>query len=188
MNNDHKDSLKLIGLHLLVFSISSSLFVASFRTPLFGNIQVLFYRGIALIALMSCLLVIGLLALKKTGFGSILMFRDIVLSVVAFSCIMMVFFTHIPVTIERSVSIFMLGYMNAHQGQILTKRDLRDAFVGSYVDGDDAMQKRLDEQVVSGNITRKGDGYALTPEGVRVVAIFSDIADVFGVDPKLIRQ
>ncbi len=184
----NKDGLKLFALHAAAFVIAAALFVLSFRTPVFGGIGVLFYRGIALIILISILLAGGMLLLKKKSrFAALLTYRDVILSVTLFSCIATVFFTLVPVTLERSISIFMLGTMKEHADETFSARQMQDVFIDGYVNRNGAMQKRLDEQVISGNVAPVDGGYRITPAGMRLVRILEAVARAFNVNMRLLK-
>ena len=100
----------------------------------------------------------------------------------------MMFFTLVPVTIERSVSVYMLGYLNNNSQHTLTSDKISNEFINQYVKSDKAMQKRLNEQIYSGNVVAKNGGYVITDRGKSLVNIFLMIAKVFNVNTKIIKQ
>jgi len=113
--------------------------------------------------------------------------RDVLLIFCAFCCIHVVVFTHIPVTADRSISVFMLGYM-AQEDIEYTKADLEDVFIEKYVYQYGAFDKRLDEQVYTGTIEKTSSGgYILTGSGKRIIAIYNKVADWFDIEKKLIN-
>ena len=103
--------------------------------------------------------------------------------VIASLCFNLIFFTFIPFNLERSISVFMLSYMD-EQDRPLPRAAVRDAFVRLYVDRYGAIDRRLDEQVVSHDVILTPDGYMLTAQGKRMVGLFRTFADIFGVAPK----
>jgi len=186
----YRHGMKLFLLHLTAFAFGSTLFVALFHTPLFQSIDVFFYRGIALLVL-SCALVGGaLVVLKATKLLQKLkisiIIQDILLSVALVGCVNMVFFTHLPVTAERSISVFVLGYMAQNPTRVFTEEEIRDIFIERYVDDFGAFDKRFHEQVVTGTVEQSGDGYAISPAGVSLMRVYDRIADLYGVDKQLI--
>ena len=185
-----KHGMALLLFHLAAFAFGSALFAALFHTPLFKGIDVYFYRGIALLAL-ACAIVGGLVMamMKFRLLGKLkidLIFRDALLSVVLVGCVNMVFFTHLPVTAERSISVFVLGYMAQDPGRVYTEEDIRDIFIERYVDEYGAFQKRFHEQVVTGTVEPSGDGYVISPAGISLMRIYETIADWYGVDKALV--
>ena len=56
------------------------------------------------------------------------------------------FFTHLPVTADRSISVFMLGYLADHKGESFTEEQIESIFIKRYVQDYGAFEKRLHEQ------------------------------------------
>ena len=106
---------------------------------------------------------------------------------VIFCCVNMVIFTLIPVTVERSVSVFMLSYMDENSDQKFTKDDIGEVFTAKYVNDYGAFDKRFDEQLVTGTIVDNGDGtYTITDQGRFIVTMFRGVAKVFNTDQRLV--
>ena len=181
-----KDFLKLAGVYAAIFVIVTVLYVVMFGTPIFGGMDVFFYRGIALLLLAGA--IAGGLgwAAKRFLLPKTMVWRDIVLIVVAFVCVHMVFFTHVPVTGERAVSVFVLGTMAQEPDRIFTEEDIERIFIETYVGEYRAFEKRFHEQVVTGTIRAEGDGYIITDRGRNLIGIYDFIADCFHIDKKLI--
>ena len=121
---------------------------------------------------------------KFWGFVTI---RDIIMMFVIFCCVNMVFLTLIPVTVERSVSVFMLSYMEENSDQTFTEESVGEVFTTKYVEDYGAFEKRFHEQVETGTIVENPDGtYSITDSGRFVVKMFRTIADWFGTDQRLV--
>ena len=112
--------------------------------------------------------------------------RDLLLIFTVFCCVNMVIFTHLPVTAERSISVFVLGSMAQEPEKVFTEGDMEELFINRYVRDYQAFEKRFHEQVVTGTIRPEGDGYVLTARGAALVRFYEWIADCFGIDKKLI--
>ena len=181
-----KDILKLTIMHIIFFITGTILFVISFRTPLYGNINVLFYRGIILLLTVSLALAAALVFYKRTRHGRLLSYRDIVMCVTVLISFNILFFTHVPITADRSVTVFILGHMSKHTDTVISKEDMTSFFVKRYVNDYSAMERRFDEQVVSGNVTQEGNGYKLTKRGKLLIKFYDLVADIFGIDKKFI--
>jgi hypothetical protein len=97
------------------------------------------------------------------------------------------FFVLIPVNLDRSISVFLLAWMEDHRGAPQTKADLRQAFQQIYVEADGAIDRRIVEQLVSGNIAPSGGGYALTERGSRFVAVAREIGLLFSTDQRFLH-
>ena len=99
----------------------------------------------------------------------------------------MVFFTLIPVTVERSVSVFMLSYMDNYSDHY-TQDQIAEIFVDKYVNEYGAFEKRFDEQLTTGSIEQNADGtYSITDKGRFIVKMFRLISDVFDTDKRLVE-
>ena len=100
----------------------------------------------------------------------------------------MVFFTLIPVTVERSVSVFMLSYMDTYSDRTYTQDQVAEIFVDKYVNEYGAFEKRFDEQLTTGTIVQNPDGtYSITDKGRFIVKLFRLISDVFDTDERLVE-
>lgn len=178
-----KNVLRLICLHTVFFTLGTILFVFLFHTPFF-NTTIFFYRGIIFLFIATFIMSIAELYFRKTAFGSLFTFHDIILSVCLLFCLHLVFFTHVPVTADRSVSIFLLSYMNNHPENSFTKEEMKYIFMNRYVEEHDNIGKRYDEQIASGNIMRVENEYRLTNQGKSIMKFYQIIADLFLIDTK----
>jgi hypothetical protein len=175
-----------ILLHVVFFIFGTVLFISFFHTSLFKEISILFYRGIIFLVTACFLMLLLMLFYKKISYGRMFTYRDIILSVVLIFCLNLVFFTHLPVTADRSISVFILGYMNKYSNKTLTPNEISTLLIKKYVYGYGAVNKRLNEQVLSGDISLKGNEYQITKQGKFLMRLYSVIADVFSINKKLI--
>lgn len=145
--------------------------------------EILFYKGMLIICL-------------ATGLTWMLMYRILgralighinAIASMAFALIA-VFFVLIPVSLDRSVSVFLLGYMNTEHLETYSKNDLSNAFDEIYMNKYGAIDRRVNEQLASGNIMEISQGqYAITPQGKKFIKTSIWIADIFGVDKKFLE-
>ncbi len=181
-----KDFFKLLMVYILLFLAGVVLYVLGLRSGAFDGIPVFFYRGIAAIIAAGIIISFIMIVLRSVRMKKIITIRDILLLFCLFCCINIVIFTHLPVTADRSVSVFMLGYMD-NKGSDCTKQELEDVFVQKYVREYKAFDKRLAEQLYTGTIEVTADGsYILTEPGRRIIDIYETVADLFKIDKKLI--
>ena len=177
--------IALIGLYLLIYLACTALFIGLFHTGILKNMEVLMYRGIAFILITGVIagVIMGIVR-KFWGFITV---RDIIMMFVIFCCVNTVFLTLIPVIVERSVSVFMLSYMDENSGQTFTEESVGEVFTAKYVEDYGAFEKRFDEQVVTGTIEQNPDGtYSITERGKFVVKMFRMIAEWFDTDRRLV--
>ena len=180
-----KDVIKLIGLYILIFIVCSVLFVALFHTPLLAGMQVLMYRGLAFIIITGCLAAVIMGVVRH--FWKEITIRDIIMMFVIFCCINTVLFVLVPVTVERSVSVFMLSYMEENSDQTFTQESVGEVFTSKYVTDYGAFEKRFNEQVETGTIKQNPDGsYSITESGKFIVKAFRTVAEWFDTDRRLV--
>lgn len=187
---DRKIKIVIIKIlvYVCVYIICSAIFVALFHTGLFSEMKVLMYRGIFLLLLSGIIAIILMVSVVKICKKLCLDGRDVLLMFCGFCCVNMVFFTLIPVTVERSVSVFMLSYMEESDEEIFSENEIRDAFIALYVDEYGAFQKRFEEQIVSGNIVYDSNenGFTITSAGRKMVSLFRITASLFDTDKRLV--
>jgi hypothetical protein len=156
-----------------------------------SSIHILFYRGISLlvVAMLMQIVILGLgfgwIRKRWTGFplsaGYVL---PLALSSIALN---LTFFVLVPVNLDRSMSVFLLSWMEDHRGTPQTKADLQQAFQQIYVEADGAIDRRISEQRASGNIVPSGIGYVLTGRGSHFVAIAREISLLFSTDQRFLH-
>jgi len=175
----------LIGIYILIYVVCSVMFVGLFHTGLLKNMEVLMYRGIVFIVITGVIAAIVMGVIRK--FWGFITVRDIIMVFVIFCCVNTVLFTLIPVTVERSVSVFMLSYMEENSDQTFTQDSVGDVFTEKYVTDYGAFEKRFVEQVATGTIEENADGsYSITERGKFIVKMFRTVAEWFDTDRRLV--
>jgi hypothetical protein len=163
------------------------LLVAATRLGVFGGISILFYRGLAnLAAITPVLMLVMALLLRLPWPAGLLAGRDAVAAAVVAIALNLAAFVVGPVTVDRSVSVFMLLRLAQAEAPV-TAEDLRGDFATRYLREWDQVGRRLDEQIASGNIERTPDGrYRLTPQGRSFMATARTMSRLFGGDPRFV--
>jgi len=175
----------LIGIYALIYIVCTAIFIFLFHTNLFDNMDILMYRGAVFVLIAGAIAAVVMGIVRK--FWGFVTKRDIILMFTLFCCLNMMFLTLVPVTVERSVSVFMLSYMEENSDQTFTEESVSEVFVEKYVDDYGAFEKRFHEQVETGNIVQNPDGsYSITESGKFVVKIFRVVSDWFGTDQNLV--
>lgn len=162
------------------------LLVALFRAGVLSQVNILFYRGLALIAL-AFVATFGLIfALARrgplAGVGGRDAFSAAVLSLAFNLCFLVIF----PVTIDRSISVFVLGEMAAHADRAYSADQMASVFSNVYVGEDRQIDRRLREQLLSGNVERVGDGYRISAHGKAFIQTSKLIAWMFDGDTRFV--
>jgi hypothetical protein len=175
----------LLVLYVVSFLVGTAIFVDLFHTALFSWLDVFFYRGIVLLGVAGLFVGASLFVVRRLIPG-VISLKDVYIILLTLISVNLLFFTHVPVTAERSISIFLLGQMNTNADKIITKENLSQAFSEEYMGIDDGIEKRIHEQLVSGNIAQKGSGYQLTTRGKLLMKMYMVVADVFGIDKRIV--
>lgn len=178
--------VKLATIYLLIYLITTIGFVGLFHTPILKSLDVFMYRGIVFIIMCAVIAAIIMLIIKKCKYNTLISFKDIGLLFCLCCSINMVLFTMLPVTVERSVSVFMLSYMYENEDEPLTEEEMSEIFVEKYVNEYQAFDKRFNEQIVSGNIEKTDDGYVITSTGKKIVDMFRTMAEWFDTDRRIV--
>lgn len=180
-----KTVMKIIGLYAIIYIVCSAMFVGLFHTPLLKGMEVLMYRGIVFIVITGIISAVAMGVIRH--FWKKLDVRDVIMMFVIFCCVNTVLFVLIPVTVERSVSVFMLSYMDENSDQTFTQDEIGEVFTTKYVNDYGAFEKRFNEQIETGTIVDNGDGtYSITPAGKNIVGMFRTVAVMFDTDERLV--
>ncbi|WP_404421712.1 hypothetical protein [Nibricoccus sp. IMCC34717] len=182
-----KRLLSLVALHVGFLIFGFVLFVVLFRTPLAASQTVFFYRGCRLVvwaAVFQGVIALGAWAWWRRAGGDL---RDIIGNTAVAACLNLVFFTHLPVTADRSVSVFLLGYLTQHSERRVTEAELERALVEKYIRADHAIARRLKEQLETGTVTVTPEGVQITPKGQAIIRQYERMTRIFELDPRLVR-
>lgn len=178
--------IKTIIFYGLDVLVSTVLFVLLFHTPLFRNVDVFCYRGVILLIVAAffsgCLAWGGVRVFKKLEMDV----KDVIAVFCIFCGITLGWFILIPVTVERSISVYMLSYMDENDSSEITSEEFGNIFYDSYIEDFGAFEKRFAEQEISGNIEAKNNGYVITDSGRFIVNLFRICANVFDTDKWLV--
>jgi hypothetical protein len=94
--------------------------------------------------------------------------------------------TVVPVTIDRSISIFLLGHMDENSGRALSVAELDDTFRRIYLTDLAQIDRRMLEQKATGHVEQHGEGWRITAQGRAFVATAKTLGAMFDVDTKLL--
>lgn len=185
------DSIRIIAVlaafYLAAVPLGAALFVAATKIGLFAGISIMFYRGLANLAVLAPVLVLLLaFSLRLPWPPGVLARRDAVAATAVAISLNLAAFVLGPVTVDRSVSVFMLSRL----GQApLTSEELRASFAAQYTREWDQIGRRLKEQIASRNVEQTSDGrYRLTPQGQSFMATARTMSWLFGGDPRFVAE
>jgi amino acid transporter len=170
--------------YVVISTISLSVFIALFKIGAFSGIKVLFYRGIVIAILIGVIVFIfsAILAIRGALHTSMALAAAAVSTSINLT-VLIIF----PVTIDRSVTVFLLGHMAHHPQQSFSAHDLESHFIKVYLGTFQQMQRRMDEQELSGNIQGVGAmRYRISPQGEQFIAMSRTVAWAFGTDSRFV--
>ena len=180
---DLKNEIFYFLIVLIVTTILSViLHMGLLHTGIFKNMDVLFYRGIFLLILVVIIIALILLFLKDKYLK--INIKDIICILIVIFSFNLTFFTLVPVTIDRSVTVFTLGKFDKAIEKSLTKEEMEKIFIDDYVYEKGAFDKRFKEQVTTGSIKKdeNSDKYVLTDRGKTLIKLFELIGRLYNVD------
>lgn len=173
-------------LHAGTVALGFAAFVLLFQTDLWSGVTILFYRGLLLLGVAFLLTLAATAPLAGLGRPWGLRRRDALGACVLSLSLNLSGFVILPVTVDRSVSVFLLGQMAAHPNEGFDAERARAVFDAVYLGTFRQMERRLDEQTASGNVTPTADGYVITPQGRAFIRFAGLIARTFRTDTRLI--
>lgn len=98
-----------------------------------------------------------------------------------------IFLVIFPVTIDRSVSVYLLGQLSGHPAG-MTETELSEQLVRQYVVQYRGVDRRMREQISTGNVELQGDRFFLTQQGKNFIYFSGVVTDLFGIDPRFVRS
>lgn len=161
------------------------MYIISFHLPIRKLIPIYTYYGFyMLIFMILCLIIVLWILVKK----KILRFdiKDCIILILLCFFIHAFFFGMVPVTMERSISVFMINEMN--KVDHANKEAIEENFIRKYVYENDAFHKRLEEQIGTKNIEEENGEYHLTKGGRFVLKCFKWINKIYHVESNLLDE
>lgn len=148
-----------------------------------SSIPVLMYRGLFLAVIALCAHLLALIPfLAKHRSRDYLILSAISLAFAANTTFLIVF----PVTIDRSVSVYLLGQLLTHPSG-MTENELSQRLIREYVTEYRGVDRRMQEQMLTGNVKVTEGRYTLTEQGKLFMHFSGLVSNLFSVDPRFVR-
>lgn len=113
--------------------------------------------------------------------------KDLVLSLCFGFFLNFSFLSLVTVSLDRSITVYLVSYLAQHADERFSPQDIETVFLVGYVDGTNAMQRRIEEQMVAGSLIDHHDGtYSISERGQAMVAQWRLIAKIFRVDNRFL--
>ena len=180
-------TVAVLVIYAACLGISTAFFIALFHVDSIKFTNTFFYNGCVYLIVSSYLCSLLMYIAKKIWPG-LLRINDVICVFFIFSGFTMGWFSLIPVTVERSISVYMLSYLDENYPQTITKDEFEKTFYKQYIHDFGAFDKRFREQLDTASIeyVPEENSYRITDKGRKIVWLFRTFADVFGTEKKLI--
>lgn len=180
--------LRLAMVFLATLIVGFFLYLALIRSPLMGGIGILFYRGVMLALVTAAILAVVIALLTKRG-GLRIDFATTIGAITTSLSFNLCFLVLIPVTVDRSISVYLLSRIDAEKAQPMTEARLGATFSDEYLGTMHQIHRRVEEQTASGNITVDRDGtIRLTQRGRALMGWFRAAGHWFGTDLRFVER
>lgn len=173
--------LKIIFVYLTIFILFTAIYLFSFHTPIFSFQKVLFYRGVLL--LFSTFFLFGLTIYLVNRIYKINIETLIAAIIISFS-INLSLFVVLPVTFERSVTMYLLNTLKANSSNSchgLTKIELEKKLIDDYVIRNKAIDKRINEQKIISFLKEQNDCLQLNLNALNFLKYSKIIGKIYGL-------
>ena len=182
-----KNAVKICLIYIACMILSTACFIGLFHVSFLKITDTFFYNGCLYLFLSSVLCAIMMLIAKRLK-PELVGISDIVCAFFMFSSITLGWFILIPVTVDRSVTVYTLSYMDGIYPKSVTTGEMEKVFYRQYIVDFAAFDKRFKEQLDTGSVeyVPEDNSYRLTEKGRKLVSQFRFFADLFGTQKKLV--
>lgn len=181
-----KKIIEFILFQAIAFVIGWLAYIAIIQIGIFDFIQVYFYKTIFTLIITGTFLLITELLLKHFWKKATFDYKDVIISFVLFMSINMVWLSTVVVSLDRSLSVFVLSYLE-QEDRSYSEQELDDVFQKVFIGKYQMLDRRFWEQLESGTIKQDENGYRLTKQGENLVGIFKTVGKIYKVDDRFIN-
>lgn len=177
-----KKILPILAVYIGTNILFAVIFLLLFHTGVVSEEHVLFYRGLTLLVITSVFVaVIGASVYVMTGKKYLeTLIAAIVLAIAVHVSMFIVF----PVTFERSVTMFLLRDLNTRQTDAcngMSKEDMQQELIQTYILSGDAVKKRIDEQSAIHMIAGTDACYTVTDRARSFLQFSNTIKTIYNI-------
>ena len=97
------------------------------------------------------------------------------------------FWLTVPAIFDRSVTLYLMNLLDNHAAG-MTEDEIRREFIEVYFNESRGIEKRLNEQLDSGNARYEDGRYYITDGGRRVIFIARAISRAYALDPDIVKK
>ena len=179
--------LRDIFFYIASFIYGTGILLIIINSHFLDFINVFFYKMIVglLITCVVFLLSIKILTVNKK-LKIELSYKDILISFLILFFLQLSFISLVIVSLDRSISVLLLSEMADQKNRIFEKKDLERVYVDIYVKEYDPINRRINEQLSSGNFEEIGSGYRITNRGLELVKVFRFLSEIYPVNKQFL--
>jgi len=177
-----KEPYLTIFIYVTTMTFFTLFFLVLIRLPVLKNQTVVFYRGLILLSAVFFASVVAIFFINRLFSKSKI--ESMMAAIFVAVSINLSLFVVLPVTFERSVTMYLLNLLNENEKNScrgLTKNELRKHLVNEYVTGKDAVGKRIVEQTAINMIEEENRCYKLTKRGKNFLQTSELIKKIYNI-------
>lgn len=162
-----------IFFYLASFLYGSILLLVIINSNLLDFIYVFYYKMVVGLLLTCIVFLITLkLLFSYNKFKVRFTYKDFLISFLLLFFVHFSFISVVIISLDRSISVLLLSYMSDHKDYIFEKKDLEKIYIDIYFTKYDPINRRIKEQLSSGNFEEIKKGYKITDRGLTLVKFF----------------
>lgn len=169
--------------YIAVIALFSLLYALISNLPVLEHLSAVFYYRMNG-ALLLTVVVAGVLLWCGRKYGHLTFsLKDAICSLLIATLLNFAFLSLILVSLDRSISVYLISYMASHEEQSFTIPELEHIFLTGYVEGSGAMARRMMEQMATGTVVESApNSYQISAGGKSMVATWKLLAEIYPVD------
>lgn len=160
----------------------TSLFLVLMNIKLILGGEIIFFRGIKILTFTGMIVMWLVIKLRYQKRWNYITLERLGMAVIFAWTVNLVVFVLLPVTFDRSVSMYLLKELNNQETKSLEIKELIGKMESEYVKKGQAVQRRMDEQKITGFIEHNGSTMKLSNTGQMFLILASMVARLYGLD------
>lgn len=156
---------------------SLSFYIFLFNVDL--SINTFFYKGLLIVFISILFQYFFLYQLNKLNYFLLNHLHIHIVSISTF-CFILLLHTLILTSLDRAISVYFISLMN-HEKNGLTSKEIKTNFYEEYFEAEKAIERRIKEQLITGNIVNRDEKYFITKRGKITFKIFVVLSKLFNI-------
>lgn len=177
-----KSFIKILGIYFLVLLIYTSIFLGLINFKYLMGGDILLFRGLKLFIFSSIVTIWLILKFKIHWSLNIFTLERIIMATIVSMSINAVCFVLLPVTFDRSVSIYLLNQLKNSGDNWVDINQLIYKMESGFVEQEGAVEKRVKEQTAIGFVDVNGNVIRLTVRGRHFLDFAGNISKLYGLN------